>query len=180
MAFSAVLGGLCGAGLWSAWTTATADIVSLDSDEAIRTAPETTPDFAAVPIAETEAEVAALRARAEQDAAHIRAEAEADAQAARAAAEQDRTEAAAKLTAAQDEALALVADAQSRVDTMIETSRVKAETDAKAAVAHLTAQVTELTEAREAAKTHLGDLRVRIDKALTTAESPVPGGGGDA
>ena len=30
------------------------------------------------------------------------------------------------------------------------------------------------------AKTHLGDLRVRIDKALTTAESPVPGGGGDA
>lgn len=62
VAFSAVLGGLCGAGLWSAWTTATADIVSLDSDEAIRTAPETTPDFAAVPIAETEAEVAAIRA----------------------------------------------------------------------------------------------------------------------
>ncbi len=62
MAFSAVLGGLCGAGLWSAWTTATADIVSLDPDEAIRTAPETTPDFSAVPIAETEAEVAAIRA----------------------------------------------------------------------------------------------------------------------
>lgn len=62
MAFSAVLGGLCGAGLWSAWTTATADVVSLDPDEAIRTAPETTPDFSAVPIAETEAEVAAIRA----------------------------------------------------------------------------------------------------------------------
>ena len=62
MAVSAVLGGLCGAGLWSAWSTATADIVSLDADEAMRTAPETTPDFAAVPIAETEAEVAAIRA----------------------------------------------------------------------------------------------------------------------
>ena len=62
MTFSAVLGGLCGAALWSAWTTATADIVSLDADESIRTAPETTPDFSAVPIAETEAEVAAIRA----------------------------------------------------------------------------------------------------------------------
>lgn len=62
MTLSAVLGGLCGAGLWSAWTTATADIVSLDADETIRTAPETTPDFSDVPIAETEAEVAAIRA----------------------------------------------------------------------------------------------------------------------
>lgn len=61
VAFSAVLGGLCGAGLWSVWTQATADIVSDDPDEAIRTAPETTPDFSAVPIAQPQAEVAAIR-----------------------------------------------------------------------------------------------------------------------
>src|SRR4051812_25965733 len=59
---SAVLGGLCGASLFMAWTSATADIASDNPDEAIRTAPETIPDFSAVPVAETRAEVAAIRA----------------------------------------------------------------------------------------------------------------------
>lgn len=124
--------------------------------------------------AATASEVASLRSRAEQDAAHTRAEAEAEAQAARAAAEQDRADAATTLTAAQDQALALVADARARVDTMLESSRVKAETEARAAVAHLTSQVDELNGARDVAAGHLRNLRVRIDKALANAEAPLP------
>jgi hypothetical protein len=62
IASGAVLALLGGAGLIAAWTQATADIVPDDPDEAIRTAPETLPDFSAVPIEEPQAEVAALRA----------------------------------------------------------------------------------------------------------------------
>lgn len=58
----AFLGGLGGAVLVAAWTQATADAVPSDPDEAIRTAPETIPDFSSVPIEDTQAEVAALRA----------------------------------------------------------------------------------------------------------------------
>jgi DivIVA domain-containing protein len=109
--------------------------------------------------AEAEAEADAIRARAEQDAAHLRAEAE-----------QDRAAADTKLAKAQDEALALVAEAQTRVATMIETSRAKAEAEARNGVQQLTAQVEELTGARDAARSHLRDLKHRIDKALNTAE----------
>ena len=63
-----------------------------------------------------------------------------------------------------------VADAQGRVDRMIESSRVEAETQAQAAVAHLTTQVNELTSARDASRTQLADLRAKLDKALTLAE----------
>jgi hypothetical protein len=60
LAAGAVLGGLCGAGLFMAWTSATADAVPDDPDAAIRTAPETTPDFSAVPIEIETAQVTAL------------------------------------------------------------------------------------------------------------------------
>jgi hypothetical protein len=56
------LAGLCSLGLFAAWTQATADIASPDLDEAIRTGPETVPDFSAVPIEQPQAEVAAIRA----------------------------------------------------------------------------------------------------------------------
>jgi hypothetical protein len=45
-----------------AWTSATADAIPDDPDEAIRTAPETTPDFSAVPIEPAPAEVTAIAA----------------------------------------------------------------------------------------------------------------------
>lgn len=62
IAAGAILGGLGGAGLIAAWTQATADAVPSDPDEAIRTAPETLPDFSDVPVEAAQAEVAALRA----------------------------------------------------------------------------------------------------------------------
>lgn len=61
IAAGAVLAVMGGAGMVTAWTAATADIVSDDLDEAIRTAPETTPDFSAVPVETAQAEVAAVR-----------------------------------------------------------------------------------------------------------------------
>ena len=63
-----------------------------------------------------------------------------------------------------------MADAQSRVDKMVETSRAEAEAQAKASVAHLTAQVDELTEARDASRQQLTELRTKLDKALAVAE----------
>lgn len=118
--------------------------------------------------ADAEAAAAATRHQAEVDAAATRQQAAAEAEAVRAAAEQDRTEAAGKLAAAQAEALGLVADAQARVDHLIETSRQRAQEEATASVAHLTAQTATLTEAREHLKTQLGELRTRLDKALNT------------
>lgn len=118
--------------------------------------------------ADAEAAAAATRHQAEADAAATRNAAAAEAEAVRAAAEQDRTEAAGKLAAAQAEALGLVADAQARVDHLIETSRQRAQDEATASVAHLTAQTATLTEAREHLKTQLNDLRAKLDKALNT------------
>lgn len=57
-----VLGGLCGLGLVVACTSAIADIVSDDPDEAIRTAPETIPDFSDVATPQAQAQVTAIRA----------------------------------------------------------------------------------------------------------------------
>ncbi|MBX7248943.1 MAG: DUF2219 family protein [Caulobacteraceae bacterium] len=62
LAASAVLGGLCGASLFMAWTSATADAIPDDLDEAIRTAPETNPDFSAVPIQPEAAQTVAIAA----------------------------------------------------------------------------------------------------------------------
>jgi DivIVA domain-containing protein len=118
--------------------------------------------------ADAEAAAAAARQQAEADAAATRNAAAAEAEAVRAAAEQDRTEAAGKLAAAQAEALGLVADAQARVDHLIESSRQRAQDEANASVAHLTAQTATLTEAREHLKAQLVDLRSRLDKALNT------------
>jgi DivIVA domain-containing protein len=118
--------------------------------------------------ADAEAAAAATRQQAEADAHATRAAADTDAEAVRAAAEQDRTEAAGKLAAAQAEALGLVADAQARVDHLLESSRQRAQDEATASVAHLTAQTATLTEAREHLKTQLQDLRGRLDKALNT------------
>lgn len=61
IAAGTVLAVLGGAAIVSAWTAATADIVSADLDEAIRTAPETIPDFSAVPVETARAEVVAER-----------------------------------------------------------------------------------------------------------------------
>lgn len=61
IAAGSVLAVMGGAGIVAAWTVATADIVSDDLDEAIRTAPETIPDFSAVPVETAQAEVAAVR-----------------------------------------------------------------------------------------------------------------------
>ncbi|QXC59522.1 DivIVA domain-containing protein [Aquihabitans sp. G128] len=131
---------------------------------------------------DAETEVAALRQQADADATGTRSAAEAHAEAIRAEAEQARAEAATKLTAAQDEALTLVAGAQDRVAKMLESSKLRAQQEAEASVAHLTAQIAELTSARDAAKAHLADLRTRLDKAIAVAEAPVPAGadGGEA
>jgi chaperonin cofactor prefoldin len=53
---------------------------------------------------------------------------------------------------------------------MIESSRIEAEQQAQASVAHLTSQVGELTAARESSRTSLAELRAKIDKALSIAE----------
>ena len=130
---------------------------------------------------DAEKEVQALRQQAEADAASTRSQADAHAEATRAEAEQARDEAGSKLAAAQDEALSLVAGAQDRVAKMLESSKVRAQQEAEASVAHLTSQIGELTSAREAAKSQLGDLRTRLDKAFAAAEAPVPAvPGGDA
>lgn len=118
--------------------------------------------------ADAEAAAAATRREAEAEATATRQQAAAEAESVLAAAEQDRTEAAGKLAAAQAEALGLVADAQARVDQLIESSRQRAQEEASASVAHLTAQTATLTEAREHLKTQLQDLRARLDKALNT------------
>lgn len=130
-------------------------------------------------------QAAALRAAAESEAASTRSEADAHAEAARtqadahadevrAAAEQERDEAASQLTAAQDEALTLVADAQARVEQMLESSKVRAREEAEASVAGLTTQIEGLITARDGTRTTLGDLRDRLDEAISAAEVPVP------
>jgi len=121
--------------------------------------------------AEAEAEARATRQQAETDAAGIRSQASAAAEATRADAEQDRAEAATKLNSAQAEALGLVADAQARVDSLIESSRQRAQDEAEASVAHLTSHVTTLSETREHLRTQLNDLRGRLDKAISTVET---------
>jgi DivIVA domain-containing protein len=114
------------------------------------------------------------RAEAEAYAETTRAEADAYAESTRAEAEQVANEARQKLTAAQDDALGLVADAQVRVEKMIERSRVEAVTQAEAAVAGLTGQITELTTARDTSRSQLSDLRSKIDKALAVADATDP------
>ncbi len=120
--------------------------------------------------AEAEAAAASIRQQADADAAAARDAATAEAEAVRAAAEQDRTEAEGKLAQAQSDALGLVADAQARVDHLIESSRQRAQDEANAAVAHLSAQTATLTEEREQLRTQLSDLRARLDKALNTID----------
>jgi chromosome segregation ATPase len=115
-----------------------------------------------------------LRAQAAEESAAARAEAEAWAETARAAGEQDRTEAASRLAAAQDEGLALVADAQARADKMMETTKVRARQQAEAAVAHLVAQIEELTAVRNRTRSQLGELRTRLDAAISEAEALPP------
>jgi DivIVA domain-containing protein len=115
-----------------------------------------------------------LRAQAAEESAAARAEAEAWAETARAAGEQDRTEAASRLAAAQDEGLALVADAQARADKMMETTKVRARQQAEASVAHLVAQIEELTAVRNRTRSQLGELRTRLDAAISEADAPRP------
>ncbi len=58
----AVLAGLGGAGLFAAWSQAVANAELAGMDEAIRTAPETIPDFSAVQSADEQALIDAVRA----------------------------------------------------------------------------------------------------------------------
>lgn len=122
-------------------------------------------------LATANGEVEKLRADTATAAAQVRAEADAYAQSTRAEAEQHANEARQQLTSAQDEALGLVADAQVRVEKMIESSRIEAQEKAQASVAHLTAQVSELTNVRNSSKEQLGELRSKIDKALSFTEA---------
>ncbi|CAN5625761.1 hypothetical protein BH10ACT1_BH10ACT1_19430 [soil metagenome] len=124
--------------------------------------------------ADAEKEVQALRQQAEADAAETRSKADAHAESARAEAEQAQAEAKDKLSAAQDEALGLVAGAQERVAKMLESSKVRAQQEADASVAHLTGQIGELTAARDASKSQLAELRTRLDAAIAAADAPLP------
>jgi DivIVA domain-containing protein len=124
--------------------------------------------------ADAEADAARLRSEAEADAARARADADQYAQALRAEAEQNRNDANHKLTEAQEQALTIVGDAQERVDKMVATSRQKAEEDANAAVAHLTAQVKELASARDSSRHQLAEVRGHIDQAIAMANAEVP------
>ncbi|HRW36879.1 MAG: DivIVA domain-containing protein [Acidimicrobiales bacterium] len=120
-------------------------------------------------LATANAEADKLRSDAQADAARVRAEADSYAESTRAQAEQHENEARQKLTAAQDEALGIVADAQARAARMEETTLREAEEKANAAVAHLTAQIGELTGTRDTSKASLEELRTKIDKAITVA-----------
>lgn len=118
--------------------------------------------------------VASLRQQADNDATETRSAADAHAETSRAEVEQMRAEATDERAKAQDEALSLVSEAQSRVEKIMESSKDRAREAATAEVAHLTAQAAELATARDAAKSQLTDLRAQLDKALATADAPVP------
>lgn len=122
-------------------------------------------------------QAASLRADAERAAQATGAAAAAEAEATRAAAEADRADAATRLAGAQNEALGLVADAQARVERMLETSKERAEQEASAAVAHLTAQIGDLTATRDRAKADLGELKTSIDAVLGSPDRPTPHAG---
>ena len=111
------------------------------------------------------------RNEADAYASSTRADADAHAESTKATAEQTLSEADKRLAAAQDEALGLVADAQTRVDKMMESSKHEAEAAAALAVAHLTTQIGELTNARNSSRQHLTEVRAKLDKALAAAEA---------
>jgi DivIVA domain-containing protein len=113
-------------------------------------------------------QAATLRADAERDVASLRSQAEADAETKKAAAERKHSEADEKLSTAQTDALNLVAEAQSRVDRMIETSKIKAKEEAETAISDLTRQIDELTRARADA---LASLNVLNDNLSSTIRS---------
>ncbi len=114
-----------------------------------------------------------LRADAQRDVAALRSQAEDDAEAKRAEAERKHAEAEEKLGAAQTEALNLVAEAQSRVDRMIESSKVKAKDEAEAAIADLTSQIEELTTARADALAALNVLNDNISTTIRHVDTQV-------
>lgn len=115
-----------------------------------------------------------LRSDAESQAASIRQGAQQEADASREAAEKDRADAASALEKAQSEALDLVAEAQSRIDDRLAKATEAANREAEASVAGLTAQIGELTTARDEVRAELTTLRARLDDTLAaTADETV-------